>query len=368
MKVLMINSVPTDKNGVTNVIMNLIKNIDHDKLIIDLLCINEPQREYKEIVELQGGKIIKLKRSIKHPFLYIYQLKNIIKNEHYAIVHAHGNSHSLALEMVAAKMAGCKVRISHSHSTFCRYRLIHLLMSPFFFASCTYGIACGINAGKWMFGKKQYLVINNGIDLERFRFDREVRKRIRDDLGIADNVLLIGHVGDFNTDNKNQKFAIEVAEKLHSINNRFHFLMIGDGNLRKEYEKKIKLLEEDYYIHFVGLIDNVNEYLSAFDLFILPSMFEGLPLSGIEAQAAGLVCLVSDKITKAVDITGNVQFLSIDNGITEWVEQICKRTYEDRDSMSKRACESISKNGFNINEESRKLKRIYMDLYKRANI
>ena len=360
MKILLINTVVTDKNGITNVLFNYLRAMDTDGMQFDLVSINQPDEYYIKAVEMRGGKLFVLPR-LNGMVLYWKSLRNIIRDNNYDAVHIHGNSHTTILELTAAKLAGCGVRMVHAHSTTCKYVVLHKILAPLFHILCTHGLACGEAAGKFMFGKNPYTVVNNGVDTQKFAFSQEYRDFIRKKYN-WEGCKVINHVGYF-SEVKNHQWIIEVFRELLCKDNTYRLVLIGDGGLKSfiiEKARKYGVLDR---ITFTGNINNVNEYLSASDLVLMPSLFEGLPLTLIEQQANGLRCVVSDNITKEVDKTGNLTFLPLSASVEEWAQtiaQIKMISTEERKDMSAQAILSIIACNYSINGEAEKLKKYYL--------
>ena len=171
MKILMIKTAPVWNDGLTSVVEKMVRYVSSNAIKIDVVAVNEPSKQFKDIVEKRGGNIYIVQRHLSRPLHYVYELSRIIKRNQYDIVHAHGNSSTLALELLAAKIGGCGVRIAHSHNTSCKYIFLHRLLRPLFNAMYTTGFACSENAGKWLFGKRHFTIINNAIELNKFVFD-----------------------------------------------------------------------------------------------------------------------------------------------------------------------------------------------------
>lgn len=360
MKILLINTVPTEKNGITNVIFNYLRNIDRKDMTFDYLSINEPETSYREGVEKFGGRMFVLPRLEMGVLSYWDALRKLIKQDSYDAVHVHGNSHTLILELSAARAAGCKVRIVHSHNTTCLNPLLHKILFPVFNLLYTHALACGEEAGRWMFGSRSYTVINNGVDTQKFSFSKEKRKIIRQQLCISDEDILVGNVGHFYGKVKNQSFVVNVFNELSKKSYSFKLCLIGDGPQRKDVEQQVGEYGLSERVIFTGNINNVDEYLCAIDMIVMPSLFEGLPLTLIEQQACGLHCVVADTITKEADKTGNIKFLSLGSPIEEWVNCIEKSEVEiEREKCSKAAIEKITEAGYNIAVEANKLRNVY---------
>lgn len=360
MKVLVINTVPTEKNGITNVIFNYLGAASNHAIQMDVLMINDAEQNYKTQVVKYGGKPIVIKRSAKNIVSYFSKIVQVIRNNKYDAVHIHGNSHTMVIELLAAKIGGCKVRITHSHNTTCNCLVLHKLLTPLFDCLYTHGLACGKEAGIWQYGNRPFTIINNGIDTSRFVFNHDVRITIRQKLGLTDEQILIGNVGHFWGKVKNQSFVIKVFAELCQRDNRYCLCLIGDGSLKSDIERQVDTMGLKNKVIFTGNINNVFDYLNAIDLIVMPSLFEGLPLTLIEQQANGLQCIVSDAITREADITNNLSFHSLKTPISEWVQSIeninCKHNREQR---SIDAIKAITKAGYNIQTEAEKLVEYY---------
>lgn len=356
MKILVINTVPTDKNGITNVIINYLNAMGND-VAFDYVAINNPNAFYVNFFKEKSATLYSFKR--KNVLGYIWSLYKIIKQNNYDAIHVHGNSHTVVLELLAAKLAGCKVRIIHAHSTGCNSVALHKLLAALFDSLCTNRLACGEEAGKFMFGNKPFKIINNGVDVEKFSFDNKTREALRVKLALTENDIVVGHVGYF-MPVKNQSFLIDVFAELAKNDYRYHLVLIGDGAMRTEIEQKVASLGLTNKVMFTGNIDNVSEYLNAIDIIIMPSLYEGLPLTLVEQQANGLQCVVSDTITAEADKTGNLRFLSLQAPILDWVHTVEKsHCMQNRELRSKDAIVAIEKAGYSIQREAKKLVEYY---------
>lgn len=355
-KVLIINTCPTHRNGITNVILNYIKALDKNKISIGFVSINPISTSLSSFFESQTVETHTINNRISNPLKYIIELVSIAKN--YDIIHAHGNSATLVLEMIAGKLAGTKLRIAHSHNTTCASKVIHNLLNPLFHLLCNKRLACGHDAGVWLFGKRDFTVLNNGIDCSKFKFNNDLRNKIRKSLNWQSKII-IGNVGNLN-DQKNHSFLIKIFERSVKCNPELRLLVLGEGQNRKELETQIKSLKIEDKVNLIGNLPNVNEYLNALDLIAMPSLFEGLPLSLIEEQANGLRCLVSDTITTEVDKTNMISFIPLDEKL--WIQSLTLSSVTDidRNKTSEVAINKIKEGGFDINTEVKKLEDIYL--------
>lgn len=361
LNILLVNTVPTERNGITGVIFSYLTAMGCGGLRMDMLSLNEPDISYRKKVEERGGRVYVLSRNGRHLWRYWNCLRNLIKHNEYDIVHIHGNSHTVVLELLAARLARCRVRIVHAHSTNCNSLIVHRVLTPLFTHLCTHKIACGEAAGRFMFGKKPFVVLNNGVDVKRFAFNETCRAAIRAQMGWEDKIIL-GHVGYFQ-EVKNQRFIVDVLSTLLKDSDDYRLVLIGDGEQRQAVERHVIELGLQEMVAFTGNIDNVSESLSAIDLVVMPSLFEGLPLTLIEQQANGLQCVVSDSITREVDKTGNVIFLPLSEGAGVWAEKIRQvDCMFGRVVRCERAADCITKNGYSITEEAMKLKEYYFKI------
>ncbi len=359
MRILIINTVTTSNNGITHVIFNYIRAINGNEIVFDLVSRNKPDQRYIDDVERQGGHIYHIDK-FGNLLKYIWQLRTLIRRNKYDAVHIHGNSHTVYIELIGVWLGGCKVRIVHAHNTSCGSMFAHKILTPFFNILCTNRLACGKAAGEFMFGKKPFIIINNGVDTEKFAFKMKYRSQFRYEWNCENDTKVIGHVGSFIAA-KNHEFIIRVFDTLCKKSDKYRLVLIGGGVLRPVIEERINSWGLQKKVIFTGNINNVNEVLNAIDLILMPSLYEGLPLTLVEQQANGLKCVVSDSITQETDKTGNLRFVSLTAPISEWVDTIESLALEkDRDKCSKEAIKQITEAGYNIQVESQKLKDFYL--------
>lgn len=348
-----------DRAGIETMLMNFYRNIDRDIVQFDFLCNKTKPGDYDEEIKSLGGKIY-VSPGL-NPFKWFkyqkYMKKLFSEHPEYKIIHCQNEAMGFPA-LYAAKKAGIKVRIAHSHNTTTRFDLkwpIKIMYKYLLRTVATDYAACGIAAGSYLFGK-EVRVINNAIDTDKFIFDEKKRNEIRNKFNLNDK-FVIGHVGRFEPQ-KNHSFIIDVFYNYQKINPNTILLLIGNGSLQDKMISKVKKMNIQDKVLFLGNISNVSDFYQAIDVFILPSFHEGLPVVGIEAQTSGLKCLFSDAITRESDITGNVDFLSINNYET-WINALGKVTNYKRKNMKK----SIIKNGYDINTEVNKLEKYYIDYY-----
>lgn len=351
--------------GVESVVMNYYRHIDRTKIQFDFICDEDSTNIPYEEIEKLGGKVI-LIPPYQKVFKYHKVLKKILKDADYKIVHSHINTLSV-FSLFAAKCARIPVRIAHSHSTTNKKEkkknALKQLLRTFSKLFATDYMCCSELAGRWLFGNKEYdkgnvYLLNNAIDIDKFKYNEEVRKRKREELNIQDNTLVIGNVGRF-VEQKNHRFLIDIFNEIHKQNDNSILLLAGQGPLMGEIKIKVKNLGLEKCVKFLGQRKDINELYQAFDVFCLPSLYEGLPVVGVEAQATGLLCVFSKDMTKETKILESTQFLSLNQKASEWAKIILDKSELN---CKKDTSKEMSENGFDINIEANKLEKIYRKL------
>ena len=362
MKILVINTVDTAKNGITSVIFNYVQAMNGQGVAFDLVSKNDPDESYVDKIEQTGGSVYVLPRSIKKIVKYIIALNQLVQKNKYDVVHIHGNSGTCILEAIAVKAAKTSKIIVHAHNTTCKYKFVHMVFKPFLNMIINGRLACSEASGYFLFGNNPFQVLNNAVDVENYRFNKLWREDVRKKHDIPEDMVLIGHVGTFSYQ-KNHEFLIEVFRNYHGLNKNSSLILIGEGKKQGVIRDLVKTLGLEEFIYFIGGVDNVNQYFSAFDCFLLPSRFEGLPLVLLEAQASGISCLTSTAVTNHANITGNVKYADLGQPIGLWMEKLtCICDGNDRDKKSDVAIQLLSDCGYNIRKEADRLKRYYLDV------
>ena len=261
------------------------------------------------------------------------------------------------LSTLAAKMAGIKHVIIHSHNASTIYSTkVHNVFKIFLDQMKITRFACGNDAGKWMFKTKKFEIINNGIDLDNFLYTPQIRNKIRKKMG-WEGKFVVGHIGRFNLQ-KNHQFLIDAFYEFQKNKTDAILVLIGDGELRKEIERKVSSLNMEDKVQFLGVRDDVDKLYQALDLFVFPSLFEGLPVVLVETQAADLPCIISDTITNEVVINDNVTVLDLDSGSTVWaskIEKIYSSNIERKDTSM-----MLTQAGYNIVDVAKRLENFYL--------
>ncbi|MEK0211196.1 glycosyltransferase family 1 protein [Bifidobacterium mongoliense] len=348
--------------GVESVVMNYYRHIDRTRVQYDFLVDSDSTRIPEEEITSLGGRVFKIP-PYQHPLQYRRALIQLFLEYHWKIVHSHVNTLSV-FPLSAAKEAGIPIRIAHSHSTTGKgepiKNIMKLALRPFANVYPTERFACSNYAGEWLFGDKDYVVIPNAIPLDRFRFDPQTRQRIREGLNIAPDTLLIGHIGRF-MPQKNQRFLVDVLADLLQRHVKAQLAFVGEGPDMGSVKMYAGTMGVQDHVMFLGQHSDVCKYYWAFDVFCLPSQYEGLCLVGIEAQRAGLPCIFSSPVTDEVNVTGTAQFLPI-NSPQKWVEAL------EHHAPGKRIpTDDEAFHDYDIVKQGQLLTQRYIDLYNRIN-
>lgn len=348
--------------GIEKFLMNYYNNIDRSKVQFDFI---NPYTKlcFEEEIKKNNGYIYNVSNFKKHPFKYYRELVEIIKKEDYKIVHVNLLSTANIIPILAAKKCKVKNIIAHSHNNGVPSNIIRKILNKInkkiLLKNANIFWACSQEAGKWMFEKQKFTVINNGIEIQKFFYNDEYRNIIRKKYNIKEGNYVIGHVGRFE-EQKNHMFIIDLITEIQKIDNNFKLLLIGEGNLEKQIKDKVKELKLENNVIFGGVVNDVEKYYSAMDVFILPSKFEGLGIVNVEAQAASLPCLVSSMVPKNVKLSDNFFFFNLLDNKNEWIDKIMflKKLKIDRKFIDNRIFE------YDIEKLSLLLEKKYLDLYK----
>lgn len=348
--------------GLETMLMNYYRNIDRNKIQFDFLTHRPYESDYDEEIESLGGKIYHAPRLYpqNYPSYFKYMKKFFAEHPEYKIVHSHIDAMSY-LPLKVAKEANVPIRIAHSHNTSIDKDFKYPLKVYFKHKIpkvANYYAACGQAAGQFLFPGKKFKFIPNAIDPDKFLFNPEVRKEYRDKLGFTNKNLVIGHVGRLSYQ-KNHKFLIKVFEKVHEKLPDARLLLVGVGEKEQKIKKQVHELQLDNCVQFLGNRSDVNNLYQAFDVFVMPSLFEGIPVVGIEAQFAVLPIIFSDKVPREVDFTNRCEFMSLKENLDVWSEIIINKR-EDKRYYDTAVLNTV----YNIKKASPILENYYVDLYK----
>lgn len=349
--------------GAETFLMNTYRNIDREKVQFDFL-VNDTGFFDEEIKSL-GGKIYYMDYITQIGQMeYKKKLKTFFKeHSEYTIVHSHIDQVS-GIILKAAKEANIPNRISHSHNTRNTNSLLGKMYKKYLQSkinkNATVLMACGEEAAKWLFKEKanEAIIVPNGIDLKRYKYDENIRKKIREELHIDENTIVCGHIGRFSKQ-KNHKFLIEIFKEYQNINSNSRLILVGDGQLRKQIEKQIKKQKLQESVMLLGKREDSENLYQVFDLLLFPSLFEGMSLVTLEAQAEGLPILCSDTIDRKTDITKTIEFMSLKKSANHWAKKI-----ENMDkSRNIKNNEILSLTDYNISILAKKMEDKYIELY-----
>ena len=341
--------------GAEAFLMNMYRNVDRSKVQFDFL-LRSDENIYEDEINKLGGKIYYTASFPKHYLKNKYQVRSILKNNQYEAVHVHANALFYMTALTEAKRAGVPCRIMHSHNTSPRYSWsvpIHTFNQKRIEKFATYEFACSTGAAQWMFGK-QCTVIKNAIDLEKFRYDETARKAVRKELNISDDTFVLGHVGRF-LPVKNHQFILNVFSEIVRQRENSALVLVGTGDLFSEIQRQAEQKGIAEKVFFLGVRKDVNRVLNAFDIFVFPSIYEGLPVSMLEAQANGLSVFCSENISNEAIVSKNVKKLSVYAGSKYWAEQILSSDTAHIDNLKK-----LRESGYDIREEAQRLQNIYL--------
>lgn len=332
-----------DYGGVETLLMSIYRILDRNKIQFDFLCHNRIEAAFTEEILSMGGRMFMV-HGPRHGgiFNYLKELKTFFRSHpEYSVIHAHMNRDN-AFSLIQAKRAGIPIRISHSHVAGKKASWLYHIYDTAAKLICrktmTHGFACSKDAGLDQFGKHiPFVIITNGIDVNRFIFNESERIFCRTELGVPDACCLIGHVGRFDA-SKNHIFLIQVFEELYRKYPDIRLLLIGDGDNIGRIREMVQVKGLENGVFFAGQHRELEQYYSAMDVFVFPSLFEGFGIAAVEAQSCGLPVVASDTVPKEANITGRMRFLSLDAPIATWAEQILQEAVAstcDRSQYSK---------------------------------
>lgn len=351
-------------NGISMVVLNYCMHMDLSRFDITILTgVPVASSNYRECRKL-GIKVISLPSRKKNSISFYKALFKTLSKNKFDIVHVHGNSAMITIELIIAFLNNIKVRIAHCHNSTCSNMKMHKILLPVFNKVYTHGFACSSLAGKWLFGERKYYVIPNGFEVEKFQFNADMRKKVRKELNVEDK-FLIGHIGRFN-DQKNHPFLLKVFHRIAKKNPDAVLVLVGGG---PDFEKIREIVNNHPYkdrIILYGETEHTEELYNAMDIFVFPSKYEGLGIVLLEAQISGLPCIASDVIPHDVVISDNIEFLPLGNeNISLWsnfVLKYCGRVYDRKELFNKNK-HLIER--YDIVKNAEYLSNLYVEFFKR---
>lgn len=320
--------------GLETFIMNVYRNIDREKVQFDFLVHYRERKFYDEEIAQLGGVIYRFSlREDGNLLKYLYELNKFFRlHREYKIIHCHMESIGF-LVFLFAKFYKIEVRISHAHTNSTEKNLkgrVKFFLSKLVKYVSTDNYACSVEAGDYLFGKRPYKVLENGIELDRFWFKDEKRKKVREELGISEETMALGHIGRFCLA-KNHWLVVDIFYEYQKKVANSVLLLVGEGEELARVRKKCQDLKIEDKVKFLGVRKDTDYLYSAFDVFLLPSLFEGLGIVLIEAQMAGLYCYASKEVvpTEAL-ISDRLQYIDLEKPASWWALKIITDNKYDR--------------------------------------
>lgn len=346
-----------ENGGVEAVVMNYYRHIDRSKIQFDFIVDNDSSCPQEEEIKSLGGRVIRI-APYQSIFANMKDLKRLFIQNKYSIVHAELTTMSV-FSLEVAKKCGVPVRICHGHNTACKSEtkknLLKYMLRPFSKVFATHYFACSDYAGKWLYGQNidksdRYKIIPNAIDTDRFKYNEQVRREVRKELDVDDK-FVVGHIGRF-AYQKNHDFLIDIFNEVHKKKSDAVLLLVGEGSLLDEVKQKVHHLDLDDAVRFLGIRSDVYRLYQAFDVFCLPSRYEGLPVVGVEAQISGLPCVFSSAMTEETKFTDCLTFVDLAQGAEKWAEIIFQCAATDRNVE-----QNVDR--FEISNQAKELGRFY---------
>ena len=353
-----------NRGGIETFLMNLYRNIDREIIQFDFLVHTEEEGDYDSEIREYGGNIYSVSSRSAGLLKNRKELDSFFqKHKEFNIIHQHVSSLSYIEPLKIANKHGVKIRIIHSHNSQQTGSIIHQVLHRINKRSiktiATDYFSCSKLAAQWMYPNRlindnKIRLFNNGIEQEQFKYNSEIRQKIRRELNLDDN-FVVGHIGRFHPQ-KNHEFLIDVFYSILKLKNKSKLLLVGDGFLRNSIQNKVRALGLEDKVIFTGVRSDISELLQAMDIFLLPSLYEGLPVVLVEAQASGLKCYTAaEVVTDEVNITGLVQHISLNEPSDFWAETIINNYSSERINTSER----IKTAGYDIRQGVEVLQKWY---------
>ncbi|NEG95349.1 glycosyltransferase [Bifidobacterium sp. SMB2] len=368
-RVLVLDTV-MDRGGAETMMMNYMRHMDRSKVTYDFLVNRDYRAAYEDEIEAMGGHIYRMCPMYPQYFgKYKRQIRDFLrKHPEYRIVHSNLEERSYFGLREAAKL-DVPVRIAHAHNRPVGFDVKSIFREYFRFRLpkyVTHMFACGEEAGDWLFGKKnrgRVIQQRNAIDTALYRYDPAVAAEVRAEVGTGEGAFVLGHVGRF-FPQKNHEFLIDIFAEVHRQRPNSELWLVGGGELNDELKNRIRAKVDGLGLHdavrFLGVREDVNRLMQGMDAFVLPSLFEGLPVTMIEAQSAGLPCTISDRVPAQCDVTGNVQIVPLGAEPAEWAKRILAQADAPKIADRAQGPELVTKAGFDITANAQWLQQFYL--------
>jgi len=348
--------------GIQMFLMNIFRNINREEIVFDFACMNS-KNYFQEEIEALGGNLYCIRR---HGNIKMHKecLFKLLDNNEYDCIHIHsGNSLCVIDSYLVKKHNRNHKVIYHSHNSSSKSMFLHKLCKIFITKYNDYLFACSTEAAKWMYPakiirSKGYTLVSNGIDVKKFLYSQEKAEEVYDEFGLED-CFVVGHVGRIATQ-KNHKFLVEIFAKIVERKENARLLLMGKGPLEEEIKEHVKALGIQDKVLFLGNRDDVERVLCGCNVFLFPSLHEGLPLTLVEAQCSGLPCFISDVISDEVMITPLVNKVSLKNSADEWADMVCSFDAMDRVEQNK----IVEKSQYNLSCTVEYMSTFYKQTFK----
>lgn len=343
--------------GVEHFVMDYYRHINRDEVQFDFLVSVDKKGAFEDEIQSLGGIVHHAYSFKRNPVRNYKDIARIVRENNYHIVHRHTGSAFGYFDLRAAKCGGADHLIIHSHNNRAGNNALHFCAKAFLSIDCE-RLACSEEAGKWLFGpNRSFMIINNAIDCEKFQYSEDIRDEIRNSLGLNDK-FVIGHIGRFE-EQKNQLFLIDVFNAVLKKKSNSVLLCVGTGSMLDMVEYKARQLQIADKVMFLGNRDDVEKLVNVFDIFVLPSKYEGFGITLLEAQANGLKCYTSKNVVpKAVNVTNSIEYISLDESAEYWSECILGNN-NVRDIS---AFEKVASSGYDIHQKAIELCDYYQRL------
>lgn len=355
MNLLIVSTVDFNKHGIPVAIMNNYRQFDHTSIHCTFVTYDSVDDFFEKEIRKNGDDVCVLSHRKKDTFKYIKELRSLAISKKFDLAHIHGNSSTMVFELIALK--GMVKTVCEAHNTDCVHSFLHRALYPLFFCMVEERAACTKEAGVFLYNKRDFQILKNGIDSNEFKFSQNIRERIRKEMAVDDEFVIL-HVGAFN-EQKNHQFIIDLFGLYKQTNPNSKLWLIGEGNQRESIIFLSRKNDLEDSVSFVGKIDNVSEYMMAADCFILPSLYESFGIVNIEAQATGLPCIVSKAVPDASKIS-DYFFKESLYDMNNWVNalNICKKLTIQREQSYL----NVLKQGFDVKQTSKELLAYYRGL------
>lgn len=345
--------------GQETFIMNMYRNINRANIQFDFIVHGDKKGYYEDEIEKLGGKIYRVSSKTKNIYKYFLDMANLFKSNKYKIVHIHTCSSTIFLDALISKLYGVENIIAHSHNTqSSNGNIIHSICIPLLNKFTDIKLACSKDAAEWLYGKHiidDVKIIKNSIDSQKYIFNSEVRTMLRKKMNL-ENKFIIGHVGRFHKQ-KNHIMLIEIFNEILMKRDDAVLILVGEGELQDEIKLLVDKMGIREQVKFLGIRDDVYNIMQIMDVFVFPSLYEGLGIVAIEAQASGLPVFMSSNLPDDLNITDLVNRISIQSSEKEWAKKIIDVKYERHNMF-----EEIIHAGYDIKLNAKYLEELYIKL------